>query len=204
MANILSNAGIVNGQQITANEITQIIDVFNGTTPSDVTLNGELFTTGSTTRIIASGGFTGDKLIGSASLAISSSASNTGPLIYTSASYALTSSVFVPLKTNAYPGPDVNISAIYTTGIISGYGQINNSNSTTITGLTELIGKSMDTTGHSGSVFVAMYQNNNGDQFNVNNVIIPYQLSGSNLTFKTLSGNSVAGLVTFNYIITYI
>jgi hypothetical protein len=203
MANILSNLGIVNGQQITVNEITQIIDVFNGTTPSDVTLSGELFPTGSTTRIVASNGFIGS-LYGTASVSISSSISSTGPLTYNSASYALTSSVLSPLKTNAYPGPDVNISAIYTTGIISGYGQINNSNSTTITGLTELIGKSMDTTGHSGSVFVAMYQNNNGDQFNVNNVIIPYQLSGSNLTFQTLNGNSVAGLVTFNYIITYI
>lgn len=203
MANILSNSGIVNGQQITVNEITQIIDVFNGTTPSDVTLKGELFPTGSTTRIVASSGFIGS-LYGTASVSISSSISANGPLIYTSASYALTSSVFAPLKTNAYPGPDVNVSAVYTTGIISGYGQINNSNSTTITGLTELVGKSMDTTGHSGSVFVAMYQNNVGDQFTSDNVIIPYQLSGSNLTFRTLSGNSVVGLVTFNYIITYI
>lgn len=203
MVNILSNLGIENGGQIKASHITQLIDVFTATTPSDVTLKGELFPTGSKTSIIASNGFIGS-LAGSASVAISSSLSSTGPLIHNSASYAATSSVLTPLSTNVYPGPDINISAVYTTGIISGYGEINGSNSTTITGLTELIGKSMDTTGHSGSVFVAMSQNYSIGLFNPDNVIIPYQLSGSNLTFRTLSGNNVNGLITFNYIITYI
>lgn len=203
MANILSNSGIENGGQIKVSHITQFIDVFTAATPSDVTLMGELFPTGSKTSIIASNGFVGS-LAGSASIAISSSISSTGPLVYNSASYSATSSVLTPLSTNVYPGPDVNISAVYTTGIISGYGQINNSDSTIITGLTELIGKSMDTTGHNGSVFVAMSQNYSIGSFNPDNVIIPYQLSSSNLTFRTLSGNSVSGLITFNYIITYI
>jgi hypothetical protein len=200
MANILSNSGIVNGQQITVNEITQIIDVFTATTPSDVNLNGELFTTGSGTTITAYGGFTGGKLVGIATTAISASSALTGPLIYTSASYALTSSVFAPLKTNIVVGT----SSLYPTGLISGYGQIPaNSAKTTITGLTELIGKGMDTTGRSGSVFVAMGTYPKGNDFNPNNVIIPYSLSGSDLTFQTRNGNIVSDPVDFNYIITY-
>jgi hypothetical protein len=201
MANILSNSGIINGQQITVNEITQIIDVFTAASSSDVTLSGELFTTGSTTRIIASNGFTGGKLIGSASFAISSSNSNTGPLIYNSASYALTSSVFTPLKTNIVVGT----SSLYPTGLISGQGVISSGySSSTITGLTELIGKEMDVTGRSGSVFVSMFTYPAaGVSFDPNNFVIPYSLSSSNLTFQTLEGTSVSNPVTFNYIITY-
>jgi hypothetical protein len=201
MANILSKAGIINGQQITVGEITQIIDVFTAAAPSDVTLKGELFTTGSTT-ITATNGFTGDKLIGVASFAISASTAPQGPLTYNSASYALTSSVYAPLKTNVVIGA----SSLYPTGLISGYGQIlPGQSSSIITGLTELIGKGMDTTGHSGSVFLSMFQDNNsGNNFDPNKVIVPYSLSGSNLTFQTLSGNTVSDLVKFNYIITYI
>jgi len=200
MANILSNSGIVNGQQITVNEITQIIDVFTATTPSDVTLNGELFTTGSTT-ITATNGFTGNKLVGVASFAISGSTATSGPLIYTSSSYASTSSVFAPLKTNIVIGT----SSLYPTGLISGYGQIPaGASSSVITGLTGLIGKGMDTTGRSGSVFLSMFQNNNnGQDFDSNKVVIPYALSSSNLTFRTATGNTVSDSVTFNYIITY-
>ena len=201
MANILSNTGIYNGQQITVNEITQIIDVFTAATASDVTLNGELFTTGSTTRIVANNGFTGS-LFGTASFAISSSVSTSGSLIYASASYALTSSVFSPLKTNI-----VTTSSFLQTssGLISGYGQIPiGTSSSVITGLTELIGKQMDITGASGSVFVAMFQDNsNGGNFDPNKVVVPYNLSGSNLTFQTLSGIAASDTVTFNYIITY-
>jgi hypothetical protein len=199
MANILSNSGIVNGQQITINEITQIIDVFNSTTPSDVTLNGELFTTGSTT-IVASNGFTGGKLIGIATNAISASSASTGILTYNSASYAVTSSVFVPLKTNIVVGT----SSLYPTGLISGYGQIQaGASSSTITGLTGLIGKEMDTTGRSGSVFIAMGTYPIGNEFDPNTVVVPYQLSSSNLTFQTRNGSAVSNLVEFNYIITY-
>lgn len=200
MANILNNSGIVNGQQITVNEITQIIDVFTAATTSDVNLNGELFTTGSGTTITAYGGFTGGKLVGIATNAISASSASTGPLTYTSASYALTSSVFAPLKTNIVVGT----SSLYPTGLISGYGQIQPGTArTTITGLTELIGKGMDTTGRSGSVFVAMGTYPKGNDFNPNNVIIPYSLSGSDLTFQTRNGNIVSDPVDFNYIITY-
>jgi hypothetical protein len=201
MANILSKSGIVNGQQITVKEITQIIDVFTATSASDVTLNGELFTTGSTTSIIASNGFTGDKLIGTASFAISSSNSLNGPLIYNSASYAVTSSIFTPLKTNILVGT----SSLYPTGLISGYGVISPGySSSTITGLTQLIGKEMDITGRSGSVFVSMFTYPAaGQDFNSNNFVIPYSLSSSNLTFQTLSGNAVSDPVSFNYIITY-
>jgi len=199
MANILSNSGIVNGQQITINEITQIIDVFNSTTPSDVTLNGELFTTGSTT-IVASNGFTGGKLIGIATNAISASSASTGILTYNSASYAVTSSVFVPLKTNIVVGT----SSLYPTGLISGYGQIQaGASSSTITGLIGLIGKEMDTTGRSGSVFIAMGTYPIGNEFDPNTVVVPYQLSSSNLTFQTRNGSAVSNLVEFNYIITY-
>jgi hypothetical protein len=201
MANILSNSGIANGQQITVGEITQIIDVFTSATASDVTLGGELFTTGSTTRIVASNGFTGAKLIGSASFAISSSNSLTGPLTYNSASYAVTSSIFTPLKTNILVGT----SSLYPTGLISGYGVISSGySSSTITGLTQLVGKEMDVTGRSGSVFVSMFTYPApGQNFDPNNFIIPYALSSSNLTFQTLSGNAVSTPVEFNYIITY-
>jgi hypothetical protein len=204
MANILSNSGIVNGQQITVNEITQIIDVFTAAIPSDVTFKGEFFPTGSTTKIIASNGFIGS-LFGTASVATSSSVSLTGPLTYNSASYALTSSVLVPLKTNTFTdsfGYTTNV----TTGLISGYGEITAGNSSSvITGLTELIGKEMDTTGRSGSVFISMFQNNSsGNNFDPNKVIAPYALSSSNLTFQTLGRNSVAESVSFNYIITYV
>jgi len=202
MANILSKSGIVNGQQITVNEITQIIDIFNNTTPSDVNLNGELFTTGSGTFILAYGGFTGGRLQGIATNAISASSASTGILTYNSASYAVTSSVFVPLKTNIVVGT----SSLYPTGLISGYGQIQPGTTTTIiTGLTELIGKEMDTTGRSGSVFVAMFQNNTnlGTGFDSTTVVVPYALSSSNLTFRTKDGVNVDKPVTFNYIITY-
>jgi hypothetical protein len=200
MANILSNSGIINGQQITVNEITQIIDVFTATTPSDVTLTGELFTTGSTTRIVASSGFIGS-LFGTASFAVSSSRALTGPLTYNSSSYALTSSVLVPLTTSI----SVVTSSLYSTGIISGQGVISSGNSSsTITGLTELIGKGMDTTGRSGSVFISMFTYPAaGVSFEPNNFVIPYSLSSSNLTFQTLSGTAVSNPVTFNYIITY-
>lgn len=200
MANILSNSGIVNGQQITVDEITQIIDVFTATTPSDITLRGELFTTGSTTRIIASNGFTGS-LEGRASFAVSSSNASTGPLIHNSSSYALTSSVLVPLTTSI----SVVTSSLYSTGLISGQGVISSGNSSsTITGLTELIGKEMDTSGRSGSVFISMFTYPaDGTNFNPNNFIIPYSLSSSNLTFQTLNGTAVSDPVTFNYIITY-
>jgi len=202
MANILSKSGIVNGQQITVNEITQIIDIFNNTTPSDVNLNGELFTTGSGTFISAYGGFTGGRLQGIATNAISASSASTGILTYNSASYAVTSSIFVPLKTNIVVGT----SSLYPTGLISGYGQIQPGTTTTvITGLTELIGKEMDTTGRSGSVFIAMFQNNTnlGVGFDSTTVVVPYALSSSNLTFRTKDGTNVDKPVTFNYIITY-
>jgi len=200
MANILSNLGIANGQQITVGEITQIIDVFTSATASDVTLGGELFTTGSTTRIVANNGFTGS-LLGTASFAVSSSVSTSGSLIYTSASYALTSSIFTPLKTNILVGT----SSLYPTGLISGYGVISSGySSSTITGLTQLVGKEMDVTGRSGSVFVSMFTYPApGQNFDPNNFIIPYALSSSNLTFQTLSGNAVSTPVEFNYIITY-
>jgi len=200
MANILSNLGIANGQQITVGEITQIIDVFTSATASDVTLGGELFTTGSTTRIVANNGFTGS-LLGTASFAVSSSVSTSGSLIYTSASYALTSSIFIPLKTNILVGT----SSLYPTGLISGYGVISSGySSSTITGLTQLVGKEMDVTGRSGSVFVSMFTYPApGQNFDPNNFIIPYALSSSNLTFQTLSGNAVSTPVEFNYIITY-
>ena len=200
MANILSNSGIVNGQQVTINEITQIIDIFNNTTPSDVNLDGELFTTGSGTFILAYGGFTGGRLQGIATNAISASSASTGILTYNSASYAVTSSVFVPLKTNIVVGT----SSLYPTGLISGYGQIQaGASSSTITGLIGLIGKEMDTTGRSGSVFIAMGTYPIGNEFDPNTVVVPYQLSSSNLTFQTRNGSAVSNLVEFNYIITY-
>ena len=200
MANILSNSGIENGGQIKVSHITQLIDVFTAATPSDVTLMGELFTTGSTTRIVASNGFVGP-LEGRASFAVSSSNASTGILTHNSASYAVTSSVFVPLKTNIVVGT----SSLYPTGLISGQGVISSgNNSSTITGLTELIGKEMDTSGRSGSVFVSMFTYPaSGQDFDPNNFVIPYSLSSSNLTFQTLNGTVVANPVTFNYIITY-
>jgi hypothetical protein len=204
MANILSNSGIINGQQITVNEITQIIDVFTAAIPSDVTLKGEFFPTGSTTKIIASNGFIGS-LYGTSSYAVSSSIATNGPLTYTSASYSLTSSVFTPLKTNTSTY-SIGYTTNVTTGLISGYGQIPaGASSSVITGLTVLIGKSMDTTGRSGSVFISMFQDNsNGGNFDSNKVVIPYTLSSSNLTFQTLSGTSTSDTITFNYIITYV
>ena len=204
MTNILSNSGIINGQPITVNEITQIIDVFTAAVPSDVTFRGEFFPTGSTTKIIASNGFIGS-LSGTASVAISSSVSLTGPLTYNSASYAVTSSVLVPLKTNTSTY-SIGYTTNVTTGLISGYGEIIAGNSSSvITGLTELIGKEMDTTGRSGSVFISMFQNNSsGNNFDSDKVIVPYALSSSNLTFQTLSGNSLSESTPFNYIITYV